>query len=619
MSLGASPGLANSDLRTSLLNRSHELELSKAKQWIRLNHYKKSIFGNYSSSIRGPFFLSPQGPSSPEAELDATIVAMFSDDTVLRKKTQCRFLARREFLAQQLKISTDQLETCEFNSDWIKRLGAQKVSLIFASGFMDSAGSSFGHTFLKLINPKNQGGLELTDYGLNFSARTADTQGALYAINGLLGLFPGAYGMLPYHQMMKDYINLEGRDLWEYSLNLTPTEVERLIFAVLEIEGAYFDYYFLDDNCSFQLLKLLEIARPDLELIGDDEMFVIPLDSVKKVKSVQGLIESEKHRPSLQSRFRSELRHVNRSGQLKIKNYFDEIETVKSSHELDSWSSEELDLAQLYVDIKRASDPTEHKSVKDRLARARSRRGQSAEHPVEQPLSPLGSPDSSSLGLGSFEKSGRSGQELSWRFAFHDLLERDEGAARWSSLEVLSFRLRRESSSEKTHLEEFRLIDMLSTAPVTPLFQPMSWGVRIGTFQNGEDLSHSSILAQAKVGNSIDLLPWLVDNNESWLRWSLFAKGVAQETPELRYSPAVGVESFFLVNPLRGLRAQLGAEDLFYNAGWENQSFQVRAIFDLNKGFELVSEWQQKVWIAPTRQRTDSIDKSLRIQYQFLL
>ncbi len=622
VSLGPSLGLASSELPSALLEQSNRVELSKNRHWLRLNHYKKSIFGNYKSAVRGPFFLSPEGEVSPEKELAATILAMFSDDSLLRKKTQCRYLARREFIASQLKIPQENLEVCEFSSDWMKRLGAQKISLVFASSFMESAGSSFGHTFLKLNNPQHQGGLELTDYGLNFSARTSDTQGAMYAINGLLGRFPGAYGLLPYHQMMKDYINLEGRDVWEYSLNLTPAEVQRLIYAVLEIEGGYFDYYFLDDNCSFQLLKLLEIARPELELAGDDELFVIPLDTVKKIQSIDGLIETESYRPSLQSQFRSYLKKVNRESQIKIKNYFDEaaLSTARSDATAwsNEWSTDELDLAQLYIDIKRSSDPTKYKFAKDQISRARSRRGQVSQDQLRKPASPVGSPDSTSLGLGSYDKLGRSGAELNWRFAFHDLLERDDGAAKWSSLEVLNFRWRRESVSEKFYLDEVRLLDMLSTSDVNPLFQPVSWGVRLGAFQNGEDLSHSSLLLQAKVGNGIDILPWLVNEDESWLRWNLFAKSSAQETPDLRYAPGVGAESFFLLSPKSNLRAQLGAEDLFYATGWESQVFQARALFEVAKKIELAAEVQQKVWISPSHFRSDSMDKSLRVQYQFL-
>jgi hypothetical protein len=538
---------------------------------------------------------------------------MFSDEAEVRRNTQCKYLARREFLSRSLGIAEQELETCEFSADWIRRLGAQKVSLIFASSFMNSAGSSFGHTFLKLNNPKNEGALELTDYGINFAAKTSDTEGALYALKGLFGYFPGAFSMLPFHQMMKDYINLEGRDLWEYHLNLTPIEVRRLLYAVLELEGHYFDYYFLDDNCSFQIMKLLEIAKPELQLLGEDEFFVIPLDTVKRLRRSPGLITGEELRPSLQSQFRARLLEMPRSSLYKIK----EIRSDK----LDELNIDELELSQYYLALKQVDDSSVDywRKAQDQVSRARARRSEKSSFNTEKlqlnQRLPENSPDSTSFGVGVFEKGSLRGTEISWRFAFHDLLENDAGAAKWSELEVLNFRFRRESSSQISYLEEGRIISMLSTSPVNVLFQPVSWGVMAGAFQNGKDLSHLSPLIQGKAGNSLDLY-------SSDLRWCLFAKGSVQEDPDLRVGAGIGAETFFLVQMGSRMRTQLGIEKLFFQ-NWELQATRVRGLLDLGANLELVAEFHEELWSSsqdgPRGQaRFWTNDKLLRLQYQFL-
>ena len=61
--------------------------LSEKQFWLRLGHYKKSIFGNlfntWSSGVDGDaFFLSSQGKSSPFDELKATWQALEENKTI---------------------------------------------------------------------------------------------------------------------------------------------------------------------------------------------------------------------------------------------------------------------------------------------------------------------------------------------------------------------------------------------------------------------------------------------------------------------------------------------------------------------------------------------------------
>ena len=52
--------------------------------------------------------------------------------------------------------------------------------------------------------------------------------------------------MLPYYEKIKEYSNLENRDIWEYSLEFTPDEVERMLLHLWELKDIYTDYYFFD-------------------------------------------------------------------------------------------------------------------------------------------------------------------------------------------------------------------------------------------------------------------------------------------------------------------------------------------------------------------------------------
>jgi hypothetical protein len=255
---------------TSYLEEAKKLSLWNDPKWILLGHYEKHLISGYKSSFRGPLFINDKGYKSPEKELLSSIEAFFSESADLTKKynrhPQCQFLARRAWLEKKLKIKSEDLLPCEERLAWKKQLGATKVSLIFASSDFGNPASSFGHTFLKLINPINAKNKDLIDYGVNYAADADESEGIFYALKGLFGLYGGRFTMLPYHQKIREYINLEGRDIWEYPLALTPEEVDELINHLLEMDNSSSPYYFFSDNCSYQILTTLDTVRPDLKL-----------------------------------------------------------------------------------------------------------------------------------------------------------------------------------------------------------------------------------------------------------------------------------------------------------------------------------------------------------------
>jgi hypothetical protein len=168
--------------------------------------------------------------------------------------------------------------------------------------------------------------------------------------------------MLPYHQMIKDYTNIEGRDLWEYELNLTPAEVQRMMWHLLEIEGTYADYYFLSDNCSFALLQLLEVARPGLWLAKDSELYVIPSDSIKRIQTI---VSKVTHRKSLKTTWLEKRRTLNFSEKVAIR------QSEPAEH-----SGKTLEAAQLYWSLQQSAGDQEAKQKSYLLAKERAKRPQ---------------------------------------------------------------------------------------------------------------------------------------------------------------------------------------------------------------------------------------------------
>jgi len=159
---------------------------------------------------------------------------------------------------------------------------------------MNSPASMFGHTLLTI---DTESGTKLLSHALNYAAVTPDTFGPLFAVKGLFGLYRGYYSILPYYAKIQEYSDMERRDMWEYGLNLDKTEVVRLLMHAYEMDLIYSDYFFFDENCSFNLLFMLEAARPGLDLTGRMGAWVMPLDTIRAVKE-SGLVSEVHYRPS---------------------------------------------------------------------------------------------------------------------------------------------------------------------------------------------------------------------------------------------------------------------------------------------------------------------------------
>lgn len=477
----------------SLVMQARDKKLWQDPQWLRLGHYrKKKSFGGYQSPFRGPMFIADGGFKDPEIELTATLEALFTD-----KNRQCDFLARTTWIKKHFTIPESELAACEERKDWKRRLGAQEMYIVFASSDLSSAGSSFGHTFLRAHNPKNIKQLDLLDYGINYAAVTGTDDGASFALKGLLGFYPGSYSMLPFHQKMREYTNLEGRNLWEYKLKLSPEEVELMIDHLLELGSSVAPYYFLDDNCSRQILELIEIVKPDLDLTSRFVDSTIPLDTVKAMAS-EGLLEGEVLRLSLQAEWRDSYAHLNRQQKSVLKDITKKKSLTRLADLSKKEQAETLEASMRYIAIQDYRDQKDSKDEKYQLSVARAKLGAQTEAlQLIIPKSPLTSSDSSAWYLGYGKLDEQDFYRFKYRRAFHDLLSDDSGISTFSHLEVLSLDFRYLPSDESVNLHKLVLLKMLSTAPINELDTPISWKVDIGTepklapyFHGGVGLSY---------------------------------------------------------------------------------------------------------------------------------
>jgi len=274
--------------------------LAARPEWKALLHVKRGLLGERSLVDAPAFFLAADGKTNPGAELRATLAAMLRPAGEGDQHALCRFPARAAWLCGQLGLDPADLPApdCAEYRAYLAEVDPRGVVLVFPVGYSNSPATMFGHTLLRLDAAAES---ELLDTAVSYAARTDASVGPFFAVKGLFGLYDGFFYVNRYYEKITEYSHLESRDIWEYRLDLGPAEAERLARHLWELRDLGSRYFFFDENCASNLLLLLEVARPGLELEDGSTLWALPLDTVRRVIGA-GLVTGRSYRPSRMSR-----------------------------------------------------------------------------------------------------------------------------------------------------------------------------------------------------------------------------------------------------------------------------------------------------------------------------
>jgi len=480
----------------SLVQEALTQNLAQKRYWLLLGHYKKTLFGTYESQEDGPdFFNSPTGKTDPKAELTATLKNFFRTPDTLKpgeEHPQCNFPARHKWLKAQLSFDPTRLpeRQCERLESWLKDLNPEKITLVFASYYMNNPASMFGHTFLRIDKKREGPQQKLLDYGVNYAA-TADAGNSLvYVVKGLFGGFKGIFSLFPYYVKVQEYNNLENRDLWEYELNFTDDQINYFLLHLWELGGNYFDYYYFQENCSYHILSLLEIADPDLHLTDRFLFHVIPADTVKALTRYDSLIAKEVYRPSLLSQMNDKRLRMSENRKKIFYALVTDPAWIEKEDYLGLNVPEKALILDAYLDYAQFRNMQKERSAAaiDKTTRSilleRSKLDYRRDDPPEAThfsTPPELGHGSARIRFGVGRNKNELFEEMSLRPAYHDLLANDTGYGKDSQILFLDLTARRYNDSQKTKLDSFKLIDIVSLTPYDPLFQKKSWRLSIGS------------------------------------------------------------------------------------------------------------------------------------------
>ena len=476
-----------------LVNQARALKLAERPEWHNLLHYKPYPLrpGLRSLADGTAFFNAPDGKINPQAELEATLAAFFSDlqETDKRQNPQCSFIARYQWLNQQLGFDSNRLQpqACKRFNAWRDALNPDEITLVFPAAYLNNPASMYGHTLLRIDAKDQDEHTRLLAYTIGYAAATNETNGLTFAIKGLMGGYPGSFSIEPYYLKVREYNDIDNRDIWEYRLALTPAEIDRLLMHVWELGPISFDYYFFDENCSYHLLSLLEVARPGLRLTDRFRWWAMPSDTVRAVVSQPGLLKEAIFRPANATIIRQRMAALNQH-QRKLARRLSNNDIKPGAEQIrqlePDMQAQVLELGYDYLTYLRSTkgDWPEAGRLSLDLLRARS----NMDVPDATPLVavPATRPDQghdtakASLGWGS--RDGEHYQEFTLRPSYHDQNDPEGGYTRGAQIQFFGLALRHYENGVGTRVENFIPLDIFSLSPRNDYFQPVSWKINAG-------------------------------------------------------------------------------------------------------------------------------------------
>ncbi|MHA6197417.1 Lnb N-terminal periplasmic domain-containing protein [Pseudomonas wadenswilerensis] len=467
------------------MDESRLQRLAADPYWIALGHYETGKLGGWRSYVDDErFFLAEDGAHHPDRELAATVQALYEPASKGDKHAQCVYPARTRWLREQLQLTDLPTPDCAEYTAWFKDVSPHSAVLIFPAAYLNSPSSMFGHTLLRIDQADVQSNeTALLSYAVNFGAYIEGNDNSiLYAWKGLMGGYPGLFAFVPYQEKLSEYRSLENRDLWEYRLNLSPEETGRMVEHIWELKQIRFDYFFFDENCSYRLLELLQVARPSLDLTSHFPLTAIPTDTVKAVKHA-GLVERVDYRPSRERELLARAEPLEKQEQQQVLALAADTAHLQSP-EFTALPKPRQALVQdaayrleRYRATGQERDPAQAKRSFE-LLRAINR-NPPPPLDVERPGLPEDGHESRTWQLGVGTREDRAFAEYGLRMAYHDLNDNAYGFPLGAQIEILQLKLRQYEGND-WQVQRLDLATIRSLTPRNDLLKPWSWQVAGG-------------------------------------------------------------------------------------------------------------------------------------------
>lgn len=454
-------------------------DLANSYYWKSLLHYKDGKSEIDDSS----FFLSKKGKTDPEDELLKTLEAFESSEEEGDTHPVCIYPARYHYLKQHININLKKSPVCSSLDKFMSEVDPSGVDLIFADGYINSPASMFGHTFLRINSSYRS---KLLGAAVNYAANADPSEGFMYYIKGLFGLYKGYFSVFPYYKKVYEYNDLEHRDIWEFRLKTSNENLRLLTLHLWELKDRYTYYYFFDKNCSYEILHLINLLEENLNATENFNYRVIPVDTVRFLYA-RGMIEGITYRKAPANRIREFLN----SKKLTV----EEISTAKKlamfqldpntfvdSQDLtEEKKAEIMELSKLlfmYYAVKHRMDYENYQKKLLDILYARSKLRVDVRENLWEKESPLEGHRPQMVSLSNGFEEGQQFIQVVYRTAYHSLEDKTTGYKEGSQVIFPEVNIRVYPQLNKTVLNRLNFVNIKSLSPTDEIFNDYSWSLR---------------------------------------------------------------------------------------------------------------------------------------------
>lgn len=398
----------------------------------------------------------------------------------------------------------------------MEQMSPDSVSLIFPFTQGSSPSSMFGHTFLRIDSKTKP---KMLSYAFNYASESNDDDNHLqYMYKGFFGGYKGSYSLMPYYAKIKEYRDLEERDIWEYDLNFTKEETQQMLRHIWEVEVNYSWYYFFTKNCSYKMLWMMEAARPGLNLRKYFNYHVIPSETIRAVID-ENLVNEHHYRPSRSTKvvaYESRLKDEDiedvfslSGAKLKPQNYLQESNSdAQTKRFVLEASSEFVEYDYLKKDI----NETLYKSRIYEILKTRASLGEGEHIEISTPVDPMLSHRSFRVTAGVGTRNSETLGFIGVRPANHSIEDFDVGYSEGAQVEFMDLLF--SYAEDDFNVERATIISVAALTPKSEFFKPNSYRFSLGfdrEFLNEKTEFTANYSLGGTWGNSLGYLYLLVD------------------------------------------------------------------------------------------------------------
>lgn len=465
------------------IKKANDIKLYSSVEWLTLLHYKK-FFNIYKSVITNKdFFLSKNGKSDPQRELEETIRAFFNQDNITKNRIEqhalCRFPARFEFINKYLQINKNDLPKikCSKFEEFFNEVKPESLTIIFPTAYINNPASMFGHTLIR-IDRENSSNYDsqLNSIAINYGADTnGEINGLVFAFKGVFGLYDGFYSAIPYYKMTNNYNNLESRNIWEYKTNYTKQETEYFTKHIWELIQTRSPYYFFQRNCSYYVLDALNVLRPEINLLNENSVRTIPIETVK-VLYKNNIITDVNYRAGLQREIKNMSRQLNKKEKKSVKNILNKKVAIIENGKIYETAYKLLQYnrtrgkvnlqdykKQSFFILKKINNYDDKFNYENIL------------------ISPMEGHNFNKINISyGYSQNNKQFVEFSYKPSYHELLDFGDGFEFGSQINFFSTNLRYYFDNNKFDLETFDFLNIKSLSLQDYFFKPISFSVLFG-------------------------------------------------------------------------------------------------------------------------------------------